>query len=84
MAIARVAARVRAGGYHVPPETVERRYYRGIHNFFELYQPLAATWKVYDNAAEPGARLIASGGIARSERIYRAKDWKAILQAAKR
>jgi len=79
MAIARVRERVRSGGHDVPPETVERRYYGGIRNFFELYQPLAKTWKVYNNADQSGARLIVSGGIGRPERIYRAKEWKAII-----
>ena len=37
----RVALRVQRGGHHVPAETVERRYYGGIRNFFELYRPIA-------------------------------------------
>ena len=78
MAVARVRERVRSGGHDVPPETVERRYYGGIRNFFELYQPLAKTWKVYNNEQRSGARLIASGGTGRQQRIYRAKDWKTI------
>jgi predicted ABC-type ATPase len=37
--IRRVAARVRAGGHHIPEETIRRRYSAGIANFFGLYRP---------------------------------------------
>jgi predicted ABC-type ATPase len=84
MAIARVQERVRSGGHFVPPETIERRYFGGLKNFFELYQGLATTWRVYNNSDPWGARLVASGGIAKAERIHRAKDWKTITTLAKR
>jgi predicted ABC-type ATPase len=42
-AVARVAARVSAGGHHVPPETVRQRYGRSIRNLFELYMPHLTT-----------------------------------------
>lgn len=84
MAIARVSGRVQSGGHNVPPDTVRRRYYGGIRNFFELYQPIADTWWVYDNADPAGARLISSGGRVKRQRIYRAKDWKQILAARDR
>jgi predicted ABC-type ATPase len=49
-AIARVAGRVRAGGHHVPDDTVRQRYSRSVRNFFELYQAHADVWEVYDNS----------------------------------
>lgn len=56
----RVAERVRMGGHNVPEETIRRRYYSGIRNFFKLYRPLTDKWFFYDNsAAEP--RIIAYG-----------------------
>ena len=54
IAVARVAARVRAGGHDVPEETIRRRYEAGQSNFFSLYQPMATTWEFWDNSAEPG------------------------------
>jgi predicted ABC-type ATPase len=60
MAVARVQDRVRKGGHNVPPETIKRRYSAGLFNFFNLYRPLADTWKVFDNSDRDGARLIAS------------------------
>ena len=84
MAIERVAGRVRSGGHHVPAETVERRYFGGLGNFFELYRPLATTWRMYNNTDPSGAKLVASGGLQSRERIYRAKEWKTILDLIKR
>jgi predicted ABC-type ATPase len=60
LAVRRVGARVRSGGHQVPEETVRRRYNRGVTNFFELYKPLAVTWRVYNNTADTGPRLVAS------------------------
>ena len=59
-AVQRVAHRVQAGGHSVPEATVRRRYRIWLQNFFELYRPLAATWRVYDNS-ERAARVVASG-----------------------
>jgi predicted ABC-type ATPase len=59
-ALARVRERVRLGGHDVPEATVRRRYTRGLKNFFTLYQPVATTWRFYDNSqARP--RLVARG-----------------------
>ena len=59
-AVQRVADRVRMGGHHVPEATVRRRYERGLRNFFRLYQPLATSWRMYDNSVMQSARLIAA------------------------
>jgi predicted ABC-type ATPase len=57
-AVERVADRVRAGGHNVPTPTVRRRYQSGARNFFELYQPLASSWGLYDSSG-PEPKLIA-------------------------
>ena len=59
LAVERVAKRVAAGGHHIPEETIRRRYANSIKNFFELYQPLATEWKVYDNSVAGLSSLIA-------------------------
>src|SRR5436853_4394775 len=46
IAIERVKERMRMGGHDVPEEVIRRRYHRGIHNLFEIYQSLAQTWVV--------------------------------------
>lgn len=60
IAIARVAERVRMGGHDVPASTIQRRFVSGIRNFFDLYQPMADTWRVY-NTSDTTPRPIASG-----------------------
>lgn len=50
LAVARVKARVRKGGHHIPEDVVRRRYARGIANFWNLYRPLAHSWTVCDNS----------------------------------
>ncbi len=62
LSVARVAQRVSAGGHDVPEATIRRRYRRSVHNFFDLYRPVAAHWRVYDNSGPGGHRLIAEGG----------------------
>jgi predicted ABC-type ATPase len=60
-AVSRVADRVRGGGHDVPADVIRRRYHAGLRNFFDLYQPLATTWRFYENAGSAGPRLIAAG-----------------------
>ena len=51
-AIARVAARVAAGGHNIPEATIRRRFSAGIHNFQKVYKELADNWALYDNSGE--------------------------------
>jgi predicted ABC-type ATPase len=78
-AIQRVADRVRLGGHHVPPDTIRRRYGRGLINFFELYRPLATSWRFYDNSLRTGSRLVASADHG-SEHIEDALLWDRIVK----
>ncbi len=49
MAMERVAKRVREGGHNIPQETIVRRYWLGLQNFFELFIPLVDSWMLFDN-----------------------------------
>lgn len=75
LAVTRVRQRVLMGGRNVPEETIRRRYYGGIRNFFELYQPIAHSWRVYNNSVLP-TRLVAKGQGVRNERIYDHPSWR--------
>jgi predicted ABC-type ATPase len=75
--IKRVYKRKSLGGHFVPEETIRRRYEGGLHNFFELYSPIAERWEFYDNTQKP-RRLIASGGIGRTERAIDEPLWDKI------
>jgi len=61
LAVQRVQRRVAKGGHDIPQQVIHRRYWRGIRNFFEIYQPLATTWAVYDNSASTQPVLAATG-----------------------
>lgn len=61
LAVRRVADRVRRGGHAVPPDVMERRYWRGLRNFLGLYAPLADTWLLCDNSGD-GVIDVARGG----------------------
>jgi predicted ABC-type ATPase len=52
-AVDRVANRVRQGGHPAPHEDVRRRYTTGLRNLFQLYLPLAETWRMYDASKLP-------------------------------
>jgi predicted ABC-type ATPase len=57
----RVAERVKNGGHNIPPDVVERRYYKGVWNLFHLFMPICDTWIVADNSngqLEPIARKV--------------------------
>lgn len=49
VARARVAARVRQGGHHIPPDVIDRRFYAGWYNLHTHYQPVVTRWLIYDN-----------------------------------
>lgn len=60
LTVARVIERVRQGGHDVPEAVVRRRFIAGLRNFLDLYQGVADTWQLFDNASTDGPRLIAS------------------------
>lgn len=64
VAVQRVASRVRMGGHAVPADVVRRRYHAGRHNFFQMYLPLATTWRIYDSSRGRMPELVAVGNEA--------------------
>ena len=58
LAISRIKSRVTEGGHNVPVQDVLRRFDRSICNFFRLYQPIADSWMLFNNAG-PNPILIA-------------------------
>lgn len=80
MAVARVQDRVRLGGHAVPAWVVRRRYHAGLRNFFGLYQPLADTWRFYDNSDRSGPRLLAAGSGRVTDTIRDSKAWGRLVK----
>jgi predicted ABC-type ATPase len=78
LSVMRVAARVRAGGHHVPEETIRRRFQAGRRNFNELYRPLADFWEVYENSQASLPRLVAWGERGGLPYILDADIWRRV------
>jgi predicted ABC-type ATPase len=76
LAVERVLTRAKLGGHHVPASVVRRRYWAGIRNFFRLYRPVAAVWKIYDNSSLSPPRCIAYGHRDRETRVVDSKLWQ--------
>jgi len=91
--LARVSARVRAGGHDIPEADIRRRYEHSRLNLVHLL-PKLASLRVYDNSAEadpakgrtPEPRLVLymeKGKIRNPEDLARAPGWaKPIVAAA--
>ena len=63
----------------MPEATVRRRYTRGLINFFALYQPVATTWRFYDNSqARP--RLVARSDQSGQSVVIDAGLWARITE----
>jgi predicted ABC-type ATPase len=74
-AITRVADRVARGGHDIPRDTIRRRYWRGLQNFFALYLPLASTWRMYDSS-DLTLRLLAQGLEGGTRTVYDEDKWR--------
>ena len=57
IAIARVEARVKLGGHSIPADTIRRRFVRGTKNFFDLYVPVADSWRYFNAGTTPATEL---------------------------
>jgi predicted ABC-type ATPase len=82
MAVRRVRARVLAGGHSIPEEVVRRRYARSVVNFVNLYKPIAHRWRVYDNSALDGARIVAGRDLDGLEQVHLPEIWDRIKHEA--
>lgn len=82
-AVQRVADRVQMGGHNVPEEQIRRRYAAGLRNFSKLYQPLAATWRMYDNSGGAPPRLIARGRGGKVTAVDDRRTWAQITRRGK-
>jgi predicted ABC-type ATPase len=51
-AIRRVAIRVAKGGHDIPVETIRRRFFRGLRNFFDMYRKEVDHWTLLDNSGD--------------------------------
>ena len=76
LALARVAARVAAGGHDVPEETVRRRLTAGLRYFFTLYRRRVDEWALYDNSS--GSPALVAGGRGDGSVVADEWQWKTL------
>ena len=80
LAVESARLRVEEGGHPVPVETIRRRFYVGLRNFFQVYRPLASAWRVFDcSGTRP--RLIASGTGYTTLRVEIPKLWNRLVDS---
>jgi predicted ABC-type ATPase len=56
--LSRIRQRVIEGGHNIPDDISERRFFKTIRNFFEIYRELFDAWKLYETDGNE-LRLIA-------------------------
>jgi predicted ABC-type ATPase len=64
-------------GHHIPDDVVERRYYRGINNLFQLYIPICENWIVVNNMQQT-AEIVAQKINLLPEMIINTDIWETI------
>ena len=79
-AIARVQRRVTRGGHFVDPDTVRRRYSRGLRNFFDIYRDLADEWHFVNNSNKAGPQPIAFQRSGCTIEVVDPPLWAAIVE----
>ena len=79
LAIDRVNVRVADGGHHIPTNTIIRRYYAGLNNFFLLYKDAVDYWMLIDNSNKV-PNLVAQGKIGEQPQVQNQEKWKIINQ----
>lgn len=73
----RVKTRVLEGGHHIPDDIIERRYYNGILNLFNIYLPIVDQLLIFDNS-EGKHKLIAEKNDGEQISIIREEEFKQI------
>lgn len=79
LAIERVKLRVSQGGHSIPPDTIIRRYQRGLENLFRLYMPIVDNWWLYDNSGN-NPNLISEKLLGQSLEIKNMELWNKCKQ----
>ncbi|MBL8025257.1 MAG: hypothetical protein JNL74_02540 [Fibrobacteres bacterium] len=82
LAVARVASRVRSGGHSIPIETILRRYFAGLRNFFQIFCPITDNWIVFDNS-DITPIIVAEKQPESEIMIYEKVTWNKILEVSK-
>jgi len=78
-AIRRVAIRVAKGGHDIPEETIRRRFFRGLRNFFEMYCNEVDHWTLLDNSGNCW-KIVAAADEQTGQRIFDTDIWQNLTE----
>ena len=78
-AIRRVATRVAKGGHDIPAETIRRRFFRGLRNFFDIYCEEIDHRTLLDNSGDSW-KVVAVKDENLGQRVFDADLWKNIIE----
>jgi predicted ABC-type ATPase len=81
LAVARVAARVAAGGHDVPEPVVRRRWQAGLRALFGIYLGLVDDWAVIDNSDGSGV-VVARGRRGQPDQVNDTDRWQLLQELA--
>ncbi len=79
LALERVRTRVLSGGHDIPEPIVRRRHQRGLINLFDLYLPIANSWRIFDASPTIPVEIARFSEIA-GETIHREDLWKRLIK----
>lgn len=79
LAVERVKTRVVEGGHNINSDIIERRYYKGIKNLFDLYLPIVDGLLIFDNS-EGRHELIADKQINNNLNILNFEKFELLKQ----
>ncbi len=76
----RMRYRVSEGGHNIPPDVIERRYYRGLKNLFDIYLPICDNVVIMDNSY--GRELAVLGKVGSDIAIFDEAIYDQIISMA--
>ena len=79
----RVASRVRNGGHNIPTDIIERRYTRGLENFFTRFINRCDQCGFYDNSGDHPV-LIANGIKSNTRKLMVPEVWTKLVETYER
>ena len=62
---------------------IRRRFVAGLANFFTLFEPVADSWQMFDNADTTGLRLIAARKPGSTEVVHDQAAWQRLKDEAR-
>ena len=73
LAETRVAQRVALGGHNIAKDVINRRYWLGLHNLFNIFIPIVDTWSLYDNS-DSMLPIVNMNNVVDSQKLFKIKE----------